>query len=546
MILRPRQIELVDRACSALKERKNTLAIAPTGAGKTVMLSAVCDAWHPKSILVLQHRDELVFQNSATFRNVTGRSGEICDAINKAFGKVTFAMVQTLCREPTLAKMPAFDLIVIDEAHHVAAESYQRIIRTAREKNKDVAIFGVTATPERGDSQGLQSVFNNVCDAITLGELIADGHLVRPRTFVIDCGLGESLSKVRRTANDFDMGEVESIMNKQVVNDAVIAEWKARCPDRQTVIFCSTVRHAEDVCLAFTAERIEARVVHGAMSEKDRRSTLKDFDERKFKVLINVAVLTEGWDCQPVSCVMLLRPCSHKSTMIQMIGRGLRKVDPERYKGVIKDDCFILDFGHSILTHGDIDAGTRIEERQKAEAKPVECPQCGTLHPAWLSECPVCGHEYEKEGKAQGKEREALERFGMTEVEIIDASPFRWEHLWDGSVSVCSAMTAWAMVICLQDGSYVAVGAVEKGRIRVLNRSKERVPCIASADDYMREHGDRDAARKSKRWLGLPASEKQLSMLGLGPFSLISRYSAACRLTWKFNEERICKTIHNL
>jgi superfamily II DNA or RNA helicase len=542
VILRPRQSELVDRAIDALKKEKNTIAIAPTGAGKTVMLSAVCERW--KKVLVLQHRDELVDQNASTYRRVTGGDFTICDAQNKTFGDVTFAMVQTLARDNNLALMPGFDLLVIDEAHHVAAESYQKIIRRAKELNPKMAVFGVTATPERGDSKGLQAVFNNVCDAITLGELIADGHLVRPRTFVIDCGLGESLSKVRRTANDFDMGEVESIMNKQVVNDAVFREWKTKASDRQTVIFCSTIVHAEDVCNHFTAAGVEARVVHGEMSEHDRRKTLSDFDKGKFKIVVNVAVLTEGWDCQPVSCVILLRPCSHKSTMIQMIGRGLRKLDPERYPGVKKSDCLILDFGHSILTHGDIDAGTRIEERQKAEATPKECPECGTKHPAWLTECPVCGYEYEKEGKAPGKEREALETFGMTEVEIIEASPFRWVHLWDGAASVCSAMSAWAVVVCTKNG-FAALGAVEKGKVRVLCMSDERVACIASADDYMRQHGDRDAARKSKSWLNLPATEKQLSMLGLGPFHLMNRYAAACRLTWKFNEERICKTIHN-
>jgi len=175
---------------------------------------------------------------------------------------------------------------------------------------------------------------------------------------------------------------------------------------------------------------------------------------------------------------------------------------------------------------------------------PKECPECGTKHPAWLTECPVCGHEYGKK-PVNEKERESLETFGMTEVEIIEASPFRWVHLWDGAASVCSAMSAWAVVICTHKG-FAALGAVEKGRIRVLCVSEERVTCIASADDYMRQHGDRDAARKSKSWLKLPATDKQLSLLGLGPMNLMNRYSAACRLTWKFNEERICKTIHNL
>lgn len=544
MILRPRQQELVGRAGKALKEHRNTIAIAPTGAGKTVMLSAVCAA-HDGSVLVIQHRDELVNQNLATFVYITGRKAVICNAEKKAFGDSTFAMVQTLCRDNTLAQMPAFDLLVIDEAHHVAADSYQKIIKRAKELNPKIRIFGVTATPQRGDSKGLQSVFSNVCDSITLSELIISGHLVRPRTFVINLGLGDSLSKVRKTANDFDMSEVEAIMNKQVVNQAVCKEWKEKSSDRQTVIFCSTVKHAEDITTEFTANGIDARVVHGAMADNDRRATLNSFDKMQFKILVNVAVLTEGWDCQPVSCIMLLRPCSHKSTMIQMIGRGLRKVDPQRYPHVVKSDCLVMDFGHSILTHGDIDASTEIVEKEKREAAPVECPNCKTLHPAWLTECPVCGYAYIKAGKPDGIEREALDRFTMTEVEIIEASPFRWETLWDGAASVCSALSAWAVVVSVE-GGFVALGCVAKGKIRVLNRSDARVPCIASADDYMREHGDREFARKSKSWLRLPATDRQKQMLGLGFISSVNRYSATCRLTWKFNEERIASTIHNL
>jgi len=545
MILRPRQVELVDNAHKALKEFKNTIAIAPTGAGKTVMLSAVCSK-HKGSVLVIQHRDELVNQNLATFKAITGKTAVICNADEKNFSDNTFAMVQTLCRENTLAKMPAYDLLIIDEAHHVAAESYQKIIKRAKELNPKIKIFGVTATPQRGDQRGLQSVFDNVCDSVSLAELIASGHLVRPRTFVIDLGLGSSLQKVRRTANDFDMSEVETIMNKQVVNDAVVREWKLKASDRQTVIFCSTIKHAEDITTHFTANGVDARMVSGEMSDTQRKATIKDFDDMKFKVIVNVAVLTEGWDCQPVSCVVLLRPCSHKSTMIQMIGRGLRKLDPERYPNFngIKSDCMVMDFGHSILTHGDIDAGIEIKEREKMEATLRECPKCGTKHPMFLKECPICGHVYNN-GMMLEKEREEIEQFGMSEVEIIEASPFKWEQLWDGAAAICSALSAWSVVVCTDKG-FVALGCVAQGQVKILNRSADRVPCIASADDFMREHGDRDFARKSKSWLKSPATDKQKDILGLGRLSSMNRYTATCRITWKFNEERIYKSVQRL
>jgi DNA repair protein RadD len=100
----------------------------------------------------------------------------------------------------------------------------------------------------------------------------------------------------------------------------------------------------------------------GQDDAQERRETLAAYDRGEIQVITNVAVLTEGWDCQPTSCVILLRPSSFKSTMIQMIGRGLRKVEPERYPGVIKDDCIVLDFGTSILTHGSIEQDVDLDQ----------------------------------------------------------------------------------------------------------------------------------------------------------------------------------------
>lgn len=354
MILRPRQLEFVEKSRAALEEFGNTLGVAPTGCGKTVMLSHL--AGKSQSSLILQHRDELVDQNRRTFKAVNPSvQSDVFNAERKRFVRegATFAMVQTLCREQNLKLMRPVDLLVIDEAHHVAAESYGRIIEQARELNPEMHIFGVTATPMRGDRKALRSVFSNVSDVVQLSELIAAGHLVRPRCFVIDCGMREELRNVRKTISDFDMGEVESIMDKSVVNEKVLEEWwkLAGSPEagsRQSVFFCSTVAHAGHVMQTFQDAGIICALVTGETTAYERAAVLKDYDSGEIQCLFNVAVLTEGWDHQPTSCVVLLRPCSYKSTMTQMIGRGLRRVDPERYPGIIKDDCIAE--GQRVLT----------------------------------------------------------------------------------------------------------------------------------------------------------------------------------------------------
>lgn len=554
MILRPRQEAFVARACDALNSNANTLGVAPTGAGKTVMLSEIAGRQMrmsgAKRVLVLQHRDELVQQNLRTFSTMNKAADVgVIDAGAKHFHRdVMFAMVPTLSRAKNLDALPPVDLIIADEAHHVAATSWLKIIEGVREKNPEAKLLGVTATPARGDGKGLRGVFSNVCDQITLTELIRVGNLVPPRTFVVDVGVQSQLRQVRKTIDDFDMNAVAAIMDKEIVNDAVVKHWKEKAADRRTVVFASTVAHARHVELAFRESGVAVATIVGEMADGDRRETLRSFDEGKIQVLVNVAVLTEGWDCPPVSCVVLLRPSSYKSTMIQMIGRGLRPIDPEKFPGIIKSDCIVLDFGTSTLTHGSLEQDVNLDGREKGagEAPTRVCPECQAKVPAASHECAICGYVFPIPPKLPADQ---LADFVMTEIDIFNASPFRWEDIWnDGGALVADAFDTWATCVNFK-GRWVVVGATKNdgAGIRVV-ATGEKLLCLAQADDFMRQHADSDAASKTRRWMALPATDKQLQHLnvdritGMG----LTRYKAGCLLTWKYSERGIRSRIMGL
>ena len=229
MMLRPRQKLFVERSLAALDTHNNTLGIGPTGCGKSILLSAVAGDIIRKTaakVCIIAHRDELTEQNRAKFGRVNPAiTTSVVDANKKSWeGQATFAMVPTLSRPANLDGMPKLDLLVIDEAHHAVADSYRRIIDRTLQLNPSAKVFGVTATPNRGDRQGLRDVFDNVADQIRIAELIASGHLVKPRTFVVNVGVQEALKKVRRVASDFDMNAVAEIMDKSPVT--------AWCEDR--------------------------------------------------------------------------------------------------------------------------------------------------------------------------------------------------------------------------------------------------------------------------------------------------------------------------
>ena len=543
MLLRPRQKQFVERSLSALDTHGNALGVAPTGAGKTIMLSAVAGravGGTEAKACVLAHRDELTVQNRSKFGRVNpGISTSVVDAREKSWnGQVTFAMVPTLARTGNLDALPTLDLLVIDEAHHAAAESYRRIIDRARQRNPDCHVYGVTATPNRGDRKGLRPVFSNVADQIRIGELIASGHLVPPRTFVVDVGVQQELGQVRRTVDDFDMEAVDAIMNRAPVTEAVIRHWKEKAGERQTVVFCSTVEHARNVAAAFAAAGAPAGLIHGDMGAIERRETLAAYDAGDLRVIVNVAVLTEGWDNPPTSCVVLLRPSSYKSTMIQMVGRGLRTVDPAEYPGVVKTDCLVLDFGTSTLMHGALEQDVDLDGREATGDAPTkECPDCGALVPIATVECPLCGHLWEREDEA---EAEPLGAFVMSEIDLLKRSSFRWVDLFgDDGALIANGFSAWGGVFFL-NGRWYGIGGLQRERARLLAIG-ERTVCLAAADDWLNEHESDESAHKTRRWLNQPPTEKQLQYLPAEyrqDFGL-TRYQASALLSFRFNKAAI-------
>lgn len=548
MILRPRQALLVQRTLAALGEHGNTLAVAPTGSGKTIMLSAVAGsllAEPDAKACILAHRTELTAQNRSKFERVNpGLKTSVFDANEKSWdGNATFAMVQTLSRKTNLDQLPTLDLLVIDEAHHAASPSYREVIDQALVKNPKAAICGLTATPNRGDGKGLREVFSNVADQITLGEMIASGHLVPPRTYVIDVGTQEALRKVRRTAIDFDMNEVANILNKTLVTESVINNWKAKARDRKTIVFCSTVEHATDVCSAFNRAGIESVLIHGELSDGERKERLAAYENGSTQVVVNVAVLTEGYDYTPTSCVVLLRPSSYKSTFIQMVGRGLRTVDPQEFPGLVKTDCIVLDFGTASLMHGALEQEVNLDGHDNlGDAPTKECPECGATVPMAVMECPLCGHVWEKQDNPS---RGVLDHFVMSEIDLLSRSNFRWCDLFGSDDALmATGFNAWGGIFFL-NGRWHAVGGA-KGHTTQLLAVGERTVCMAKADDWLNEHESEDSAHKTRRWLNESPTPKQLQYLPpelRADFGL-TRYQASALLSFRFNRNAIVRLVN--
>ena len=548
MILRNYQRRAVNSCMAALKKHNNTLLVAATGAGKTVMLSEIVkkSIGNNKKALICQHRDELTNQNSNTFNNMFPDTYiSFFNANKKSWkGQVVFSMIQTLGKDKNLADMPPVDFIVYDEAHHVSSNSYRKLTANAKKLNPNVKILGVTATPERSDKKGLKDTFTNVGENITISELVQSGHLVPPRGMVIDIGTQKALSRVKKTANEYSMAEVEAIQNSKVLNGKIVEHRESEAINRPTLTFCSTIQHAEDVRDAFCGAGYRSEAISSHTPKRERKEILKNFDRGEIQVLANPMILTEGYDSPICSCIMLLRPSSHKSTMIQMIGRGLRKIDPAKHPGIIKKDCKVIDFGISLINHGDlnIDSNLRFDHNNKEIISIKNCPSCNSELPINAQICAICGYEFKILPVADNNDFDELEEFRLIEIDLINNSPFKWISIFPSDkVLIASGFGCWAAVISKDNDNFYAIGGKEKEKPAILNMSN-KIGAIASADDFMRAYSTSSSAKKAAKWMFEPISEKQqilLSNICGGGYSEMSKVEGAANITFWLNLKKI-------
>ena len=370
--LRPYQREKVSYSVDKIKERGNSLLIAPTSAGKTIMLSATIDECikyinHKMHILVLVHRNTINNQNIEKFQKVSHRRVSLFTAECKDFsGQVIFAMVQTAKNE--YKKFPRFDMIVIDECHHALADSYMTIIKDQQEKNekesKKLLLFGVTATPNRGDGESLIGLFDNYSQ-INIKQLIEMGYLIRPK--MLDFSPIVEIEKKSKTIEETGL---LSKIDFRDFSKEIFEKWqqsKEKFNFKKTIIFCNSHNNINILADYFKSKGVNVSVVKDFSSEEERQKELNRFESGDCDVIINVDILTEGYDYPPIDCIVLARNMTVKSLYIQMIGRGLRPLDNTKTKA-IKKECIVIDFGGNVQKHGRLDEDVILRENFECEA----------------------------------------------------------------------------------------------------------------------------------------------------------------------------------
>ena len=245
--------------------------------------------------------------------------------------RVVVGSVQSLMREKRLGKFDEdyFDTIVVDEAHHCISDSYQKVLKHFPRAK----VLGVTATPDRGDMRNLGSYFESLAYEYTLPKAIKEGYLCPIRAQTIPLKL--DLSSVSIHAGDFKAGDIGTALDPYLVQ--IAEEMGKVCHDRKTVVFLPLIKTSQKFCRMLNEAGFAAAEVNG--DSKDRTEILKDFEDGKYNVLCNSMLLTEGWDCPSVDCIVVLRPTKIRSLYCQMVGRGTR-LSPETGK----TELLLLDF----------------------------------------------------------------------------------------------------------------------------------------------------------------------------------------------------------
>ena len=348
-----------------------TLLVLPTGTGKTIVFASVAadQVRAGDRVLILAHRGELLEQAADKLQRSTG----LVSAVEKAdatclntWFRVVVGSVQTLQRTARLERFPRdyFGTIIIDEAHHAITDGYRRIL----DYFGSAKVLGVTATPDRGDMRNLGEVFDSLAFEYKLTDAIKEGYLCRIMAQTIPLKL--DISSVTMSGGDYAVGDLGTALDPYL--EQIAAEMAQRCKGRKTVVFLPLIKTSQKFRDLLNSHGFRAAEVNGQST--DRKKVLADFDAGKYNVLCNSMLLTEGWDCPSVDCVVVLRPTKVRSLYSQMVGRGTR-LSPG------KSDLLLLDFlwmtdKHELCRPADLVCEDRTVARQMTENLAESgCPQ---------------------------------------------------------------------------------------------------------------------------------------------------------------------------
>lgn len=335
MDLRPYQAEAMQAVFSEWdRGNSKTLLVLPTGCGKTIVFAKITEECvrNGERVLILAHRGELLDQASDKIAKATGLMCATEKAEQSCIGswfRVVVGSVQTLMREKRLSQFSNdyFDSIIIDEAHHSISDSYQNVLRHFN----SAKVLGVTATPDRGDMKNLGTVFQSLAYEYSLPKAIKEGFLTPIKAQTIPIKL--DLTGVGQQAGDFKTSDLGTALDPYLYQ--IADEMAKYCGNRKTVVFLPLVKTSQKFRDILCERGFRAAEVNGNSS--DRAEILQDFENDKYNVLCNSMLLTEGWDCPSVDCVVVLRPTKVRALYSQMVGRGTRL-----FPG--KESLLLLDF----------------------------------------------------------------------------------------------------------------------------------------------------------------------------------------------------------
>ena len=400
-MLRQYQQEASDAVVRELEDNVSTLVVLPTGTGKTVLFADVVRRFQPRRCLVFAHREELVFQAKDKIEKFAGVHCEVEMGQFKSDGwfgarpPCVVSSVQTLASggdgggRMTKFDPSEFGLVVVDEAHHATSGTYRKVMEYFKEGG--CKILGVTATPDRADEEALGQVFDTVAYDYEIVQAIDDGWLVPVVQKMVNVS-SLDLSACRTTAGDLNGADLAKVMEDEETLHGVAIASVETCGERRAIVFAATVKQAERLAEIFNRYKAgSATWICGETNKDDRRKLLRDFAGGSYQFMVNVGVLTEGFDDSGVEVIVMARPTKSRALYAQMAGRGTRPADSiaaalsdmrtteERRAAIAnsrKPFCEILDFAgnsgrHKLVNAVDILGGKVSDEAVEMARKKI-------------------------------------------------------------------------------------------------------------------------------------------------------------------------------